>query len=128
MRTQYILLFISLVLFSGCSNPSEDLFNEVMAVHDEVMPKMDDIMKEKGRIQEMINSENDSARIIMLRETISNLNSADESMMEWMRSFDRDKFSEDPDAQINYYREELIRINEVKEKMLTAINESKAVQ
>jgi hypothetical protein len=128
MKIHYLSFIFLTLLFFGCGNPSEDLFNEVMAVHDEVMPKMDDIMKEKARIQRLMDAEKDSTRITTLRETMSSLNSADESMMNWMRSFDRDKFSNDPEAQINYYREELIRINEVKDTMLNAIKESKAIQ
>ncbi len=128
MRSRFVLILLPLVLFFSCKSESEDLYIQVMAVHDEVMPKMDDIMKEKSRIQDLINESSDSARVQALEAVIVRLNDADESMMQWMRSFDRDKFADDPEARIDYYKEELIRINEVKDTMLGAINESKEIK
>ena len=58
MRTS-ILLLVGIALLFSCTekkqgNSQEKLMEGVMAVHDEVMPKMGDIMKYKKQIGEKI--------------------------------------------------------------------------
>jgi hypothetical protein len=123
-----ILLFTLLPLFiTACSSESEKLHKEVMAIHDEVMPKMDDIMKEKARLTSLMDQTEDSVKIVQIRTAISELDAADEGMMQWMRQFDPDQYSDSEEALINYYKEEMVRVEEVRTNMLNALDNSQSL-
>ncbi|MTI20580.1 hypothetical protein E1176_06070, partial [Fulvivirga sp. RKSG066] len=101
--TQTIRFFvlISLVLFAACGQtenktndtderlnemPAEEraeraLYKEVMDEHDEAMPKMDNMMRLKGKLQEKIDLQRESAEnaeTSALEEAIQQLEAADE--------------------------------------------------
>jgi hypothetical protein len=82
-----MLLF---VLFScgGSSNPAfeqEDaLRNEVFAIHDEVMPKMSDIVRLKGNLVEF---KTDAANEAEVKGALIQLEKAEDAMMSWMNNF-----------------------------------------
>ncbi len=71
---------------------SEGLMSEVMEVHDEYMPKMDDIHMAEENLQMMIDSlqnadEPNEEVIENLTQIQSELSQAGEGMMDWMRGF-----------------------------------------
>ena len=70
-------------------SPNEALYNQAMDVHDEVMPKMEDIYKLKKDLQEQIANTPDMVveRKQQLEAIISNLDSANNAMMDWMHKF-----------------------------------------
>ncbi len=127
MRKLLLILSIPFFIFS-CSSETEKLRSEVMAVHDEVMPQMDDIMREKARLTVLMEDTRDSAKIIQIRTAISELEAADEGMMQWMRSFNPDEYENNEDALIQYYQEEKLRIEEVRTNMLNALNNSRSIK
>ena len=127
MRKLLLILSIPFFIFS-CSSETEKLRSEVMAVHDEVMPQMDDIMREKARLTVLMEDTRDSAKIIQIRTAISELDAADEGMMQWMRSFSPDEYENNEDALIQYYQEEKLRIEEVRTNMLNALNNSRSIK
>lgn len=108
------------------------LYDEVIDIHDEVMPKMDDLMQAKGALQEKLDTlrENnpDDKAIQELEQSIINLGEADEAMMSWMRNFKPQDDPENQQAAIDYYKDEKIKISEVKEKMLSALEEARRLQ
>ena len=103
------------------------MHDDVMAVHDEVMPKMDDIYREKVRLTEYMATLSDSAELETLKTTILHLEEADEAMMQWMREFNPRQFESDTTALIQYYNDEKIRIDEVRNLMNTSIEAAKAL-
>jgi len=126
MKRFFLVLLLPLALLA-CNSETENLRSEVMAIHDEVMPKMDDIMKEKSRLSALMSETEDSLKIIRIRTAMSELEAADEGMMQWMRQFKPEEFENDEDALIQYYQEEMVRIKEVKTNMLNALENSKSV-
>ena len=74
---------------------TDALLDKVMAVHDEVMPKMSDIMRLKkelnAKVDELLAAGEDenSNKITELKKAIENLDNSNEGMMSWMREFDR---------------------------------------
>lgn len=106
-----------------------ELYQQVIVIHDEVMPKMEDIinLQDKIRIQldSLIEIDSTSERIIILQEMNLKLESADKSMMNWMREFDVDMNSDEvnQDEAIEYLENEMRRIEEVKEVVNTSIEE-----
>ena len=103
----------------------DSLYNVVMGIHDEIMPKMQDIfnmktiLKDKLSIRE-VNS--DSIQLI-----IEELEQAEERMMDWMRSFRPDQ-TLGHDSLMQYYRSEKKKIEKVKDEMEISIEKAKTMQ
>ena len=128
MKTTLHLLSL-IILLIACSKEAKDnqaLYDEVMKVHDEVMPKMKDIYKLKEGLKKQIvdttavPEENRRA----IESAILKLDAASESMMVWMRSFNPlpDSLGEDKARQ--YLEQEREKIDRVKQEMLNAIDEA----
>ncbi len=66
--------------------PNQALYDQMMNVHDQVMPEMDEIMRLKRELQEKIKNSPDLVleRKQQLEKAISNLDSASTVMMNWM--------------------------------------------
>ena len=109
-------------------NPNEALYNQVMDVHDEVMPKMEDIYKLKKDLQEQIATTPDMVveRKRQLEAIISNLDSANNAMMDWMHKFSPLPDSIDQEKAREYLESEIERIREVKELMNESIEKAEA--
>ena len=99
MKTILSLSLITAILLVSCGEKKkeakDELYDKVMAVHDEIMPKMGDIMKLKKQLQEKIDelssgTEIDSTKIDELEQAIAELDNSHEEMMGWMRQFDND--------------------------------------
>src|SRR6186997_2874672 len=87
-----VLSLFIIALAWGCGQKSHDnqaLYDEVMKVHDEVMPKMDDIYKLKQELKKQISDKPDlvDEKRRTIEATILKLDSASEAMMVWMRNF-----------------------------------------
>ena len=69
----------------------KSLYQEVIKVHDEVMPKLQAISNLKGKVEEKITefegSSQEDERLNTLRKQLVNLDEADQSMMDWMHNF-----------------------------------------
>jgi hypothetical protein len=131
------------MIFSGCQKSSdnnheghdahaqdktetsgnEKLYNEVMKVHDEVMPKMNDIHKLKMSIRERIekNPNLPKAERLKLDAMYAKLDSANEGMMVWMREFRPLPDSVGEEKAKAYLENEMERVNKVRDRMLKAI-------
>ncbi|MEM7108033.1 MAG: hypothetical protein AAF519_07390 [Bacteroidota bacterium] len=138
-RSKGMLMAGLILLFSSCSKPTESnektevserelkaLYDEVIDIHDEVMPKMDDIMKAKGTLQEKLDTlveiDPENKAIPELKEVITDLAEADEAMMDWMRNFKPKDEGENHQLVLKYYEDEKVKISEVKDQMLSAID------
>ncbi len=123
MRNSILLLF-SIVLLFSCTekkhaNSHEDLMQAVMAVHDEVMPKMGDIMKYKKQIGEKIqelqaigDSTNQEA-ISKLQKVSDDLEKSHMQMMDWMHEFNSDFKGMKEEDILKYLNEEKAKIEQV---------------
>ncbi len=123
MKTYLPIFFITVTLLVSCGDDKKDtqdqLLDKVMAVHDEIMPKMDAIMKYKKQLKAKIEEltaegkEDSEARITEIKEAIESLDNSHEGMMSWMREFDtdfEDKVEEDIMAYLN---DQMTKIEEV---------------
>lgn len=94
MKQLSLFLLLALLVFS--CNSEKKTYDEVMALHDEVMPLMDNIMnlkqelKEKAKSLEKDTISDNSEEIMQIQALIMKLDSADKSMMVWMREFHHD--------------------------------------
>jgi hypothetical protein len=111
-------------------NPgNEALYHEVMKVHDEVMPKMNDIYNLKQELAEKLA---DSSRLADDRKkeidaVISKLDSANDGMMVWMRQFDPIPDSLGEQKAREYLEIEMEKVKKVREDILQALASAQEV-
>lgn len=144
MKQTYKLFILLMVVLAACgkpgtqsgndentegmeSNPNQALYDQVMNVHDEVMPKMEDIYKIKSQLQEKIANSPDlvKERKESLEAMILNLDSASNAMMDWMHQFDPLPDTIDEEQARAYLESQMEKIKAVKEKMNTALEQAK---
>jgi hypothetical protein len=98
-----------------------------MKVHDEVMPKMNDIYKLKEQLKNKIaeNPTMTESQRKDIEETIANLDAASDGMMVWMRQFNPIPDSEGEEKAREYLENEMEKIKKVREDMLESIAKAK---
>ena len=149
MRTIFskTLLPVMLVLIWSCGQKSNDdhhdheghemeeggnqaLYDEVMKVHDEVMPKMDNIYKLKGQLKEKIANTPGMAdeKKKEIEGVIVRLDSASEGMMVWMRKFNPLPDSVGEEQAKEYLEGEMEKIKKVREDVRKALADAEGVQ
>lgn len=98
---------------------SDILVDEVMEIHDEVMPKIETINRYMTEL-EVLKDEDAQASYVY-----EELDNADKAMMSWMRSVKVNKEGTE-EERIAYYETEKIKIENVKTMMLNSIELAKA--
>ena len=136
MRKKFFLMLDIFFIISGCSSSSgeqdctsdeclkKQAYDSVIAVHDEVMPKMSYISELKGQLEERMNATDDSLAVAAWQELMVNLDVADEAMWVWMRQFNSDFEGVALDEALNYLKSEQEKIDEVARKINEAIKEA----
>ena len=144
IKLSYIF-FVGIITITACTNPPSnneekreltsseeraELYQEVIAVHDEVMPRIEEIVTYQGKIRveldSLIEFDSTSIRVKELNELNDKLASADKAMMEWMRSFHKSTNEEglsDSDA-IELLHGEMQKIKNVKRQMEEGIEKA----
>lgn len=133
---KYVVGFCSALLIVSCADPKmqkvESLKKECISIHDEVMPRMGEIVELSSGIKEwrstMASDTTDSAALIRknLVAQVVILDSAHEAMMVWMSEYVPDyEVDHEADQSIAYYEEQKGKIIEVKELMLRSIEDGK---
>lgn len=130
---RYIPVFIlALVGLFGCAGSSSGddctseeclkrkAYDNVIAVHDEVMPKLSQISKLKEQIEDKLKTVEDTAVMADWEQLMMELDDADNSMWVWMRQFDSDLDDLSYEEVMTYLKEEQEKVDEVARK----INES----
>ncbi|MDC1222139.1 hypothetical protein N8Z47_05675 [Salibacteraceae bacterium] len=123
-------------LISSCSDPKmekiDSLKEECISIHDEVMPRMGEMVELSSGIKEIrikLDSDTtDSAHLvrIALVKKVEQLDSAHEAMMVWMNDYIPDYEAEhSSDESIAFYEEQKKSITEVKDIMLKSIEDGK---
>jgi len=137
MKKVIFLLFM-VATATACSNEQKEqkdaLMAEVMAAHDEVMPKMGELRKTAKDLQAKADSlstltdQDFAAEISTLRQTAERIEDANEGMMEWMRQFEMPD-NEAPIAEVLVYlKDQKEKIDKVKDEMLKSLEEGKALR
>jgi lipoprotein NlpI len=112
---RYFVIIAMIVAVAACTNTQQKvkeeqkaptLMDEVMALHDEVMPKMGKMMKVQKQLNLLADSiaTVDLERAEQLRGLAQNLDDANEAMMDWMRNFNPNV--EGTEAEVKAYLEQ----------------------
>ncbi|WP_138992160.1 hypothetical protein [Larkinella sp. C7] len=132
-------LVICLVALAGCQSSNdkksiEQMQDQVMVVHDEIMPRTDDLMDLKEKISHQIDSLSKitpaSASVKARQEeglTINkSLTETDSLMFAWMNHYNADTVKGMDEKQAKAYLDlELKKISEVKAKINSGITQAK---
>lgn len=103
------------------------LEKEALRIHDEVMPKMSDIVRLQGILEPALQDPQvDSLMKEDIKESLVALNAGDSLMFEWMHNY---KKPEDAPADSihAYLKKEEARIKHVSEVMLNGIKEAESL-
>lgn len=154
IRNKYILFVLAISLLAyACSEKQQNhehehhhtettgnarvdsLKQQVMAVHDEIMPKMDEIMSLRISAQQEIKQQDSLTKVNpkledthqkqQLDSLLTQLDDADEAMMHWMQEFDSQMKAKSDEEKITYLKSEQDKINAVKDQMLGSISKGK---
>lgn len=108
-------------------NANQALYDQVMDIHDEVMPKMNDLYKLKKQLQDTIAKTpammEEKKR--ELEQTILQLDSASNSMMVWMRQFNPPSDSASEEALREYLEAQLEMVKKMREDVVEALEKGK---
>jgi hypothetical protein len=111
------------------TSPNEALYNEVMKIHDEVMPKMNDIYKYQQQLKDKLKGANLSAKEKEeINAVLGRLDSAGNGMMVWMRQFDPIPDSVGEEKARIYLEGEMEKVKRVREDIVQALEQAKAKQ
>ncbi|GGM82442.1 hypothetical protein GCM10010967_12640 [Dyadobacter beijingensis] len=137
-----ILLSIIATLFYACGTDKDQekiagLETEVLAIHDEVMPRQEDIVGLKSQLAKKIQGIDSLQNVGVSSNTMAEqrikavdlnqkLIDADKLMMDWMHQYRGDSAKKlDPKLSITYFEKEKERILLVKQATLKSIQEAK---
>lgn len=109
---------------------TDSLYSEVMAGHDEVMPKMGKIRGAQKEAQRLIDSiaalptkaQAEAASLkTKLEELVKDLSYADFAMDKWMTEFNMDSAKDNMEQRLKYLAEEKLKVNKVKDAILNSL-------
>jgi hypothetical protein len=106
---QKFMSFLLIMLILGSCNQAEqklsqELNDQVMQLHDQLMGKTEDVLKLKRRL-DSLSTGKDSVNV---NKIIASLNKSDESMMDWMHHFSIDSLEKmDVTNKISYLKNQL---------------------
>ncbi|PZX49394.1 hypothetical protein [Algoriphagus chordae] len=129
-RSILFLIFTSLILVNACgpSTPSgnEKLRADVIAVHDEVMPKMGQLKslerKALDKVEELENEESvDSLKVEQYKALAYDLNQAHMSMFAWMRQYEQKDGEMTKEEVKAYLDDQMVLVTEVNVEMKEAL-------
>lgn len=141
------LLFLAFLQFTACTSNTESsqtqeekatvdndlaaqeaLFDEVMVIHDEIMPKMGEINKLRKELRKKLDEGTTPEQAKSYEAAIANLEKAENGMWDWMhalRPLGPLRDSLDHKGVIAHLNAEKQEITQVKEEMKNSIEEGK---
>jgi len=102
------------------------LNNEVMKIHDEVMPKLEDIHNRTQELKKQLtdNPNMEAEEKERIEAKIARLDSASEGMMDWMHGYNPIPDSEGEEKARAYLENEMEKIKKVRADILSALEEA----
>jgi hypothetical protein len=122
MNGRYLIGLISLFLLASCANPKQNktdsIDKQIMDTHDEVMPRMGEVLRLRKQIQAKLDSCQTPACTDTLNQLSYALTKADADMMKWMHAYKKPEAS---DTTLTYLEGQLKEIERVKTQILEGI-------
>lgn len=110
---------------------NQNLEEEILRVHDEVMPKMSDINRLSNQLREIKKNagqtpDGQPITIEGLDETLKELRTAEQGMSDWMKNYGDTKANLKDENLKDFYEKELKKIRIVRDNMLSSIEKANA--
>jgi len=124
LKISFLFLVFLLISCESKDKEIEKLKSETIEIHDEVMPKMDVIMKLKSSLkaeQDSVSAEENER----IQKLIISLEEADKAMMNWMRNYDPQMENMSDSEKIEYLNKQKASISDVSEQMKESISGAK---
>ncbi len=126
MAKKLLSFLFVLFIFSSCNEAeeklSQELNDQVMQLHDQLMGKTEDVLKLKSRLDSLSNGK-DSVNV---HKIIASLNKADESMMDWMHQFSVDSLGKmDAVNKITYLKKQLEALKNLEKSTDSSVHAAK---
>lgn len=126
MATKLLSFLFIVFIFSSCNKAeeklSQELNDQVMQLHDQLMGKTEDVLKLKSRLDSLTNGK-DSVNV---HKIIASLNKADESMMDWMHHFSVDSLGKmDASTKISYLKKQLEALKNLEKSTDSSVHAAK---
>ena len=127
------LLFGLTFLFQSCGNEqveaNKKLREEVISVHDEVMPKMGQLKSlEKTALQMIeelsVSPEPNQEKIDSLKALAAELDQAYEGMFVWMRQYEVEDGEKTPEEVKAYLEEQMVKVSKVNEDIKNVLKKA----
>lgn len=126
---QFIRIILILFL-TGCGGKGGDngekdnqvLYNEIMDIHDEVMPKTEQLYNISKQLKGNLKDATMDAERELLQDQIDYFDSVNKMMMDWMHEFKPLPDTTSEQAARQYYEAHLKKVKLVREAILTALN------
>jgi len=127
-----LTLLVSFLILS-CANPlieeNKKLREQIIGVHDEVMPKMGELKALEKKASEQADSlyaqdSTATAEIESLRSLASQLNQAHEDMFVWMRQYSLEEEGKTPEEIKIYLDEQWVKVNQVNKSIQSALQQA----
>jgi len=127
------LIFLFSILVLACANPlieeNKKMRAQIIGVHDEVMPKMGELMalQKKALAQADSLYAQDStatAQIEFMRTLAGQLNQAYEGMFVWMRQYSLEEEGKTPEEIKTYLDDQLLKVNQVNTEIKAALDQA----
>lgn len=143
MKNVLKLLFLALIVLSGCGKPSTEsagsadslrlagkaLYGRAMDIHDEVMPKMDELYRLKQNLKDTLASPAAFPAEVKadFESRIHLIDSAEQSMMDWMHDNRLRPAQDTTNLEVyqQYMKEKVEAAEKMKALMLEAIAKGK---
>lgn len=107
------------------TNPVADLEEQVMAVHDSVMPKLSDVMRLKKAVSAKVAQTSGEAAKEQGMAINRQLDEADKAMMGWMYQYNGDTLGKlDQAKAVEYLKDQQAKVNAVRNQMQKSIAEA----
>lgn len=118
---------LAFVLLLGCNSQSTQIKNletEVIAIHDEVMPKIIDINRVQRALKKIAQDTTiEKTTVNLIRDQVMDLNEADESMSTWMAEYKAPGKDDSFDSAMKHLNEEKVKIINVKNLINSSLKE-----
>ena len=114
---------LSLALFS-CTDPKKqekDLMDQVIGVHDKVMAKESQLMKNKMQLDTMLKASIVPAAKTSINNMVQSLDHTDASMEDWMHKFDAENKGKSHDEIMTYLTDQKKQIDRIEKQFDTAV-------
>ena len=126
MNKKLLSFLFVLFILSSCNEAeeklSQELNDQVMQLHDQLMGKTEDVLKLKSRLDSLSNGK-DSVNV---HKIIASLNKADESMMDWMHQFSVDSLGKmDAVNKITYLKKQLEALKNLEKSTDSSVHAAK---